>query len=252
MNMLYLITKTITYPGAYLKGVWEHMTCRTLRIPVRSRSYLRANEWCGHAEHEPAMTPVKAFLLCFLPFLAQCVFGAVFLGASVGPLLVFGVRGGEVAWLVFFFAAVCLFLGVSVACNAFPQWSDAKRLWHLFYGKPTEEELALLEADIAQTVAAIEEIEEAEEDDEDEEEEAFDEGEEIEEFGDLWTQEDVDTAAQPTAPPQTAPKFAGLFGKILFAPCNAFFYAGAALERWGVTAILAVGITVLLLILNYV
>lgn len=288
MNILYLITKIITYPGAYLKGVWEHLACRMLRLPVRGRFYLQGNEWCGHAEHEPAMTPAKAFLLSFIPFVLQCVFGAVFLGASAGPLLIFGLRGGEIVWFLFFLEIVCLFLGISMACNAFPQWTDAKRQWHLFYGKPTAEELALMEAEIEE--AAIEAIEEAEEEAEIDEEaatvlveeivitaeapegigeaatevmaeedlcdEARDEDEAAQENDEAAQEDDDDEAAEEILGEADAAaaqpiKFAGLAGKIIFAPCNAFFLAGAWLERCGITTILALGITAALLVMAY-
>jgi len=293
MNIIYITTKILTYPGAYLKGVFEHLVCRMLGIPVCGGGYLQGDEWCGHAEHEPAGTPVKAWLVCFLPGLAQCVLASIFFGASVGPLLIFGLRGGEIAWLVFFLAVVSLFLGVSMISNVFPHWSDARRLWHLFYGTPTEEELQLMEAEIDDAIAAIETMEEeaVEEDEETEEaeegevearyaaeetiaeppalieevpldatEEEEAEDEAAEEICEILTEEkleeileeDVAAAAQPAAPPQAAPKFAGLAAKIIFAPSNACFMAGAALERFGITAILAIGITVLLLVLNYV
>ena len=254
MNILYIITKILTYPGAYLKGVWEHLTCRALKLPVRSRYYLQGNEWCGHAVHAPAMTPAQAYLLSFIPFMLQCAFAAIFLGASVGPLLIFGLRG-EVVWIMFFLEIICLFLGISMACNAFPQWTDAKRQWRLFYGKPTEEELALMEAEIDEAVAAIEAIEEEEAEEAATEEEAeiaeaAGEACETEEAAAIG-EEAAAAAAQPAAPPRAAPKFAGTAAKILFAPCNAFFAAGAALERCGITAILAVGIAAALLVLNY-
>jgi len=270
MNIIYITTKILTYPGAYLKGALEHLACRMLKIPVLGKSYLQGDEWCGHAEHAPAGTPAKAWLVCFLPCLIQCMFAAVFLGASAPPLLIFGLRGGEVAWQMFCLAVVSLFLGVSMASNVFPQWSDAKRLWHLFYGKPTEEELQLMEAEIDEAIAALEMMEEEESAEAEfpvlteevpldiTDEEASDEdAEEIREIlakeeMDEFLEEGVAAAAQPAVPPQAAPKFAGLAAKILFAPCNACFMAGAMLERCGITAILAIGITVLLLVLNYV
>jgi len=92
MNTVYLLTKIITYPGAFLKGFWEHVTCRGLKLEVTDRHYLNANEACGHAVHAPAMTPKKAFLLSFLPYLVQRILGWIFLGASAAPLLLFNMR----------------------------------------------------------------------------------------------------------------------------------------------------------------
>ena len=190
MKILYLITKLVTYPGAFMKGFWEHRACRRLKLEVHSRQYLLADWHCGHALHDPAATPAKAFLLAFLPYIAQRILGWIFLGASVGPLLIFGLRGGaETAF--FWLEAVALFLGLSLLCNSFPSWEDARLQWDLFYGKAAEEEA-----------------------------------------------------------PEPQPKRAGLPAKILLAPCNAYFLAGAWAERYGIPAIVAVGLTVVLLIIK--
>jgi len=231
MKTLYLITKILTYPGAFMKGFWEHVACRILRLRVTDRRYLRPNEACGHAAHAPAMTPAKAYLLSLLPYLAQRALGWIFLGASVAPLLIFGMRGLEENPLLVL-EIVALFLGISLVCNAFPQWEDAKRHWRLFYGAPTpEEEQAMAEYSEA-LLAAFDAVPEP----------APEEAAEAEE------------QAEPIPPelPEMPelPRFAGLAGKIILAPCNAYFLAGAWLERYGIPAILAIVITVGVLVLR--
>ena len=286
MKIIYLITKIITYPGAYLKGFFEHLTCRALGLPVRSNRYLRSTLWCGHAEHLPAAAPAQAFLLCFIPFMLQFLFGCIFLGASVGPLLIFGLRGPAETSL-FWLEVICLFLGFSLVCNAFPQWSDARRLWHLFYGKPNEEELALMEAETKEALAAIELLDEeaANAAAVEAQETAILTGEELageeptsgtlaEEFAgeeeileEEFAAEDAvfaEASAEELAEEFTgeepaennpfaltpAPKFAGLFAKIVLAPCNLFFMAGAFMEYTGLSTIAAIAITIAALILN--
>jgi|GEM_PF-4708387 len=286
MKIIYLITKIITYPGAYLKGFFEHLTCRALGLPVLSNRYLRSTLWCGHAEHLPAATPSQAFMLCFLPFMLQFLLGGIFLGASVGPLLIFGLRGPAETSL-FWLEVICLFLGFSLICNAFPQWSDAKRLWHLFYGKPNEEELALMEAETQEALAAIELLEAeaavaaaidaqetailtgeefageefTDELDEDPAEEFAAAGDaafaEEELTGEDFADEDIseefiaeERAENDPFARTPAPKFAGLFAKIVLFPCNLLFMAGAFMEYTGLSTILALGITIAALILN--
>ncbi|MCL2301241.1 MAG: hypothetical protein FWC27_13955, partial [Firmicutes bacterium] len=143
MNTLYLITKVLTYPGAFMKGFWEHVTCRVLKLRVTDRGYLRANEGCGHAAHTPAMTPARAFLFSWLPYLAQRALGWIFVGVSAPPLLLFG-SPGQMAdpsrRVVVVLEFIALFVGLSLLCNSFPQWEDAKRHWRLFYGGPSPEE----------------------------------------------------------------------------------------------------------------
>jgi hypothetical protein len=211
MKILYLITKLVTYPGAFMKGFWEHCACRALKLEVRSRQYLPADWSCGHAQHDPAMSPARAYLLAILPYVAQRVLGWLFLGASVGPLLIFGLRGsGETSF--FWLELVSLFLGLSLLCNSFPSWEDARRLWVLFYGKPAPAEGAP-ESPPGETEPAGEETYEGKE-------------------------------------PEPQPKRAKLPAKIILAPCNAYFLAGAWLERCGIPAIVAVGATAALLILR--
>jgi hypothetical protein len=247
MKLLYLITKLVTYPGAFMKGFWEHCACRMVKLQVRARQYLPADWHCGHAEHDPAGTPAKAFLLALLPYVAQRALGWVFLGASVSPLLIFGLRGGAETSF-FWLEVVALFLGLSLLCNSFPAWEDAKRQWHLFYGKPGDvEEFAAVHEAIAPAVdavvAAVEERLEAREEESDEEI--------AEEIAEGALEEIIENAIdQAIEPVEHLPKFARLPAKIILAPCNAYFLAGAWLERHGIPAILAVGLTVALLILR--
>ncbi|MDR2647002.1 MAG: hypothetical protein LBB67_02640 [Oscillospiraceae bacterium] len=132
MNIIYLISKIITSPGAFMKGFWEHITCRLLKIDLLSRGYLQNNDYCGHAEHSLAKSAPKAFLTAFLPWLFQNVLALAFLGASVLPILVFGIRGaGESSF--FWPQILFLFLGLSMLCNAYPHYDDALQNWGLFY-----------------------------------------------------------------------------------------------------------------------
>jgi len=232
MNTVYLLTKIFTYPGAFLKGFWEHVTCRILKLEVTDRHYLAANEACGHAAHTPAMTPAKAYLLSLLPYIAQRVLGWIFLGASVAPVLLFNLRDRDMNPLLLLEYAA-LYLGLSIICNSFPQWADAKRQWRLFYGKPTPEELGAVEED-AQAEAEAEAEVEAEP--------------EVE--AELEAEAEPEIEAEPEAEPipSALPKFAGPAAKIILAPCNAYFLAGAWLEKMGIPAIAAIVITVAVLI----
>ena len=259
MKIVFLITKILTYPGAFMKGFWEHVTCRVLKLQVTDRRYLRPNESCGHAAHAPAMTPAKAYLLSFLPYIAQRILGWVFVGASAAPLLLFNMRGQEENPL-FILECVALFLGLSLVCNAFPQWEDAKRHWRLFYGGPTPEEeqvmaaysealLEVFDAVEAEPSAdeAAESAAEIEPEPEVEPEVEAESAAEVESETEMEAEEQAEEIpALPEMP--EVPRFAGRAGKILLAPCNAYFLAGAWLERFGIPAILAIAITAALLV----
>jgi len=233
MKTVYLITKILTYPGAFMKGFWEHVACRMLRLRVTDRRYLCFNELCGHVAHAPAMTPAKAYLLSLLPYIAQRILGWVFVGAAAAPLLIFNMRT-QAENPLFLLEVAALFLGLSLVCNAFPQWEDAKRHWRLFYGGPTPEE----EQAMAEYSEALLEVFDAVETAEPETEAASEEQEE----------QPVEVPALPEMP--EVPRFAGLAGKIILAPCNAYFLAGAWLERFGIPAILAIAITAAVLIVR--
>jgi len=250
MKTLYLITKILTYPGAFMKGFWEHVTCRILKLRVTDRRYLRPNEACGHAAHAPAMTPAKAFLLSFLPYVAQRILGWIFLGASATPLLLFNMRGAGNPLFVVEIAA--LFLGISIICNSFPQWEDAERHWRLFYGAPTPEEEQAMQAYSEALLAAFEAVPEEEEQAAPTEQNEPEEQTDPEEEPEVQEEPEEQDAPGPEEilPPELPelPRFASKAGKIIFAPCNAYFLAGAWLERRGIPAIAAIVITVAVLI----
>ena len=254
MKILNLITKILTYPGAFMKGFWEHLTCRILRLQVTDRRYLRPNELCGHAAHTPAMTPAKAFLLSWMPYIAQRILGWIFVGASAVPILLFNMRG-QAENPMFLLQCVALFLGISFLCNAFPQWEDAKRHWRLFYGGFTPEEEQAMAAYSEALLAAFDAVQPAEEPTGGEEEA----GPEAEAEPEIEAEPDAEPEAEPALEEQAEeipalpelpdlPRFAGLAGKIIFAPCNAYFLAGAWLEKFGIPTILAIVATVALLI----
>ena len=54
MRTVYIITRIITFFGAYLRGFWEHLTCKILALPVEVPGYLRLDEACSHVEHSLA------------------------------------------------------------------------------------------------------------------------------------------------------------------------------------------------------
>ncbi|MDR2753478.1 MAG: hypothetical protein LBB50_04130 [Oscillospiraceae bacterium] len=246
MNILYLITKMITYPGAFMKGFWEHCTCRILKIQVTDRRYLSSTKWCGHAAHAPALTPGKAFLLAWLPYFAQRVTGLIFLGASVGPLLVFNLRG-QSDTSFFWLYVVFLFLGLSIICNSFPQWEDAKHQWQLFYGKPAAlaEEVVFEAAEASEDEVVVVEAVEAEEESEEEVVEAADESDEAVEAAEA--EEAVEAEEEAVVVEASERHAAGAGAKILLAPGNAWLLAGAWLEQHGLPTIVAVGLTIWLL-----
>ena len=52
MNILYVITRFITFPGALVRAMWEHLVCKICGVPVEDNRTFRNNEMCSHIEHE--------------------------------------------------------------------------------------------------------------------------------------------------------------------------------------------------------
>ncbi|MCL2447168.1 MAG: hypothetical protein FWD06_10430 [Oscillospiraceae bacterium] len=137
MKTIYLISKFITLPGAFLKGFWEHLACRLLHIPVENANYLPADVHCGHVQNSPAQSPAQSFLLALLPYLAQRALAWIFIAAAAPPLLLFGVRSAQESHF-FFLYLVALYFGLSLLCNSFPSWPQAQQQWRLFYGETAQ------------------------------------------------------------------------------------------------------------------
>lgn len=142
MKIIYLIVKYLTLPGTFLQAFFEHLTCRAYEVLVEDGRYLRANEMCGHIQHELVRKRSVSFGLCFFPFLFNLVVGLVLTAAGAVPVLYLGewfTAGGSVHLLNFLF----LWVGVSALTNLFPQTEDALTLKALLYGKETRPNLFL-------------------------------------------------------------------------------------------------------------
>ncbi len=156
MTWLYVLCKTIYFPGTFLKGFWEHLCCRLLHVPIYAAdAYITRNRLCGHVSMQPAPTAGKSFLVCFLPMLANLLVGFPAFAAGV---LTLGFMGVDVIdpltgkFCPLFIVYVLLYLfGASCLCSLFPYTEDALHLWHMHYGrdalaKPAAKALAFLPA----------------------------------------------------------------------------------------------------------
>lgn len=132
---IYLIVKHLTLPGAFMQAFFEHLACRMDNVLIEDGRYLRANEMCGHIEHELVRKRSVSFSLCFFPFLFNLLIG----------LVLTGVGSVDIYYLGVFFAGpdpsvpnlagfLFLWLGISCLTNIFPQPEDAITLRELLYG----------------------------------------------------------------------------------------------------------------------
>ena len=85
MTALYVITKYLTFPGALVRGLWEHIVCRICKVPVEDNRIIRGNELSGHIEHELMPTARSAFAIAFVPaFLNAILAFLLLLGPALG------------------------------------------------------------------------------------------------------------------------------------------------------------------------
>ena len=138
MRILYIITKFITLPMAYLKSVWEHLTCVILKLAVEHKECLTMDEACGHVEHRLADKKAKAYFICALPSFVMTLVGAVTAAAGAIPLFYLGVSKGFAVSErpgIFWLYVIFIYLGGSALCNMFPMVEDVMKMRSMIYGK---------------------------------------------------------------------------------------------------------------------
>lgn len=132
MTALYIASKILTFPGAYIKGFWEQLTCKILGLPVEVPGYLRLDEACGHVEHSLATKGGAAYLMATGPAFMNFSAGLWIFLAGFVNLRYMGITHYDSIEL---FAAYVLmtYVGVSMLCNVFPLVEDAMNLHDLLY-----------------------------------------------------------------------------------------------------------------------
>ncbi len=134
MTKLYIIFKLLTFPGAYLRGFWEQLTCKLLGLPVETPGYLRIDEACGHVEHALAEKGGAAYLIATGPGFMNLMTGfPIFLMGYVN-LAFMGITFRNSPAL-FIFYAVMMYLGISLLCSLFPLIEDALTLHEKVFSK---------------------------------------------------------------------------------------------------------------------
>lgn len=132
MTKLYIASKYVAFIGAYLRGFWEHLTCRVLRLPIEAPGYLRIDEACGHVEHAMAQKGFAAYLMATGPGFMNLATGLPIFTAGFFNLKYMGItRFDSVASFCLYVAMV--YVGISMLCNVFPLVEDAMNLYGALY-----------------------------------------------------------------------------------------------------------------------
>ena len=133
MRLLYIITKLIVFPGAYLRGFWEQLTCRLLKLMVEPGGYIRLDEACGHVEHSLAEKQFAAYLMATGPGFMNFNMGMAFFLFGYINMFTLGVTRFDSIPL-YICSLVALYIGVSLLCCLFPLTEDILRFWDIAYG----------------------------------------------------------------------------------------------------------------------
>ena len=132
MTALYIASKILTFPGAYIKGFWEQLTCKLLGLPVEIPGYLRIDEACGHVEHALPQKAWAAYLVSTGPAFMNFNIGLWIFLAGFLNLRFMGITPSDSVAL-FIAYIVMTYVGISMLCNVFPLVEDAMNLFDLLY-----------------------------------------------------------------------------------------------------------------------
>ena len=132
MTALYIASKFLTFPGAYIKGFWEQLTCKLLGLPVEVPGYLRIDEACGHVEHAFPKKGWAAYLIATGPAFMNFNIGLWIFLAGFMNLFCMGVTPSD-SIVLFIVCVLMTYLGVSMLCNVFPLVEDVMNLYDLLY-----------------------------------------------------------------------------------------------------------------------
>lgn len=128
MSIIYIIVKTLTLPGAMLHSFFEHMSCRATKVLVDDARSVQFNEMLGHIDHELIKRKGASFDVCFIPFFFNLILGFLTLTHGATTVLYLGRYNDWFAW-------ICLYLGISLCTNLFPQIEDVMMLKENFFQK---------------------------------------------------------------------------------------------------------------------
>lgn len=126
MTVIYVIVKMLTLPGAVTHAFFEHMCCRMSKIIVDDARVIQANEMLSHVDHELVKRRGASFDICFIPFLFNLFLGIIALSYGAAMIYYFSNFKSAFAW-------ICLYLGISLCANLFPQVEDVAMLRENIY-----------------------------------------------------------------------------------------------------------------------
>lgn len=133
MKLLYIIVKFIVFPGSYMRGFWEHLTCRILSLPVEPVGYVRLDEASGHVEHSLPKTQFASYLMAVGPGFMNFNMGLIFFLYGFINTYYMGATVYDSAVLYVIYI-ICMYIGASMLNCVFPLTEDILNYWSIAYG----------------------------------------------------------------------------------------------------------------------
>lgn len=121
MSIIYVIVKTLTLPGAMLHAFFEHMVCRSAKIIVEDERTVQFNEMLSHVDHQLIKRKGPSFDICFIPFFMNLLLGFLTLCYGSTAIIYFAKYTDIFGW-------ICLYFGIALLTNLFPQLEDVMML----------------------------------------------------------------------------------------------------------------------------
>lgn len=121
MSIIYVIVKALTLPGAMLHAFFEHMVCRSAKVIVDDERVVQFNEMLSHVDHQLIKRKGPSFDVCFIPFFMNFLLGFLSLTYGATTIIYFAKYADIFGW-------ICLYLGIALLTNLFPQIEDVMML----------------------------------------------------------------------------------------------------------------------------
>lgn len=121
MSIIYVIVKVLTLPGAVLHAFFEHMVCRGAKVIVEDEKVVQFNEMLSHVDHQLIKRKGPSFDICFIPFFMNLFLGFLSLSYGATTIIYFAKYADIFGW-------ICLYFGIALLTNLFPQIEDVMML----------------------------------------------------------------------------------------------------------------------------
>jgi hypothetical protein len=121
------IVAIATFPGMVVRQALTQLLCWYYGIPVFKVCYFRPWPPFGFVEYETPKSPWTGLALIFGPAVGNAV-----LGFLIGCPAILGFFGGDENAFFFLKDLLLIWLGVSVATHAFPNFKDAEAIQRAF------------------------------------------------------------------------------------------------------------------------